>query len=123
MGQNALFEKYGRTFKEREHICQEGDQGREMYLIVAGKVVVYKKKSSQKKVLAYLGPGEFFGEMSLLENLPRYASVQAMDEVKTLVINLNILEQYVGINPKFGITMLKKFSGRLRQFKLYKKSE
>ncbi len=121
MGQNALFEKYGRVFKPKEHICREGETGKEMYLILDGVVVVYK--GTDMKTIARLGAGDFFGEMSLLENLPRFASVQAVSEVKVLVINLHILEQYVAINPGFGITMLKKFSGRLRKYKLYEKKE
>lgn len=123
MGQNALFEKYGRVYKPKEHICRQGETGREMYLILDGVVVVYKGKSTDLKTIARLGAGDFFGEMSLLENLPRFASVQAVNEVKVLVINLHILEQYVGINPGFGITMLQKFSGRLRKYKLYEKKE
>lgn len=123
MGQNALFAKYGRTCQANEYICREGERGKEMYLILGGEVIVYKVIHEEKKVIARLGPGDFFGEMSLLEDMPRYATVQALEEVKMLVVNLHILEKYVEINPDFGITMLKKFSGRLRKYKLYQHKE
>src|SRR5262249_7959099 len=54
-------------------LFREGDRGHTMYVIRSGKVNISKKIGESEITLAMLGPGEFFGEMALLEGLPRSA--------------------------------------------------
>jgi ATP-binding cassette, subfamily B, bacterial HlyB/CyaB len=66
-------------------IIKQGDPGDAFYLIASGKVSVWVKKSFSKKKVADLGADEFFGEMALISNEPRSATVLA-DEVTELFI-------------------------------------
>jgi CRP/FNR family transcriptional regulator, cyclic AMP receptor protein len=71
-----------KSFREGEAIVKEGDAGLGFYVIVDGNAVVRRKN----KVVAKLGRGSFFGEMSLLDDQPRSADVVASEPTKCLVI-------------------------------------
>jgi CRP-like cAMP-binding protein len=60
---NELFYKYGKTYEPKQIIIKEGEYGKDVYLIISGKVVVAEKLSTSKKykILATLGPVEIFG--------------------------------------------------------------
>jgi CRP/FNR family cyclic AMP-dependent transcriptional regulator len=74
-------------------IVREGEPGNQMFLIESGAVRVCKRLGQPDETeLATLGPGAFFGEMCILETLPRCATVQAT--VETVVIRLSSLTYY-----------------------------
>ena len=72
-GEDALFQRFGKEFKRGDVLFKEGDVGKEMYVIQAGKVNITKKVRDTEKILATLGAGEFLGEMAILNNKPRSA--------------------------------------------------
>ena len=113
-----LYQQYGKKYHKQKIICHEGAKGNEMYLILEGKVTVYKQgppPTCDRIDIARLEKDNFFGEMTLLEGFPRTASVQALTEVRLLVINLDMLEKLFKVRPVFAIQMFKKFSERLRK--------
>lgn len=62
--------------RSKNVIFQEGDSGEVLFIILSGKVkVLLTGKNGQEFILLYLGPGNFFGEMAILESAPRSASV------------------------------------------------
>src|ERR1700737_1181568 len=61
-------------------LFREGDKGEKMYVIPSGKVNIWKQISDSEIPLAVLGSGEFFGEMALLEGLPRSAGATVVEE-------------------------------------------
>jgi CRP-like cAMP-binding protein len=64
------------SFARGAIVCSEGEQGRSMYVVVSGEVEVYRANSRGEQVpIVRLGPGEFFGEMTLVEIQPRSATV------------------------------------------------
>jgi CRP-like cAMP-binding protein len=67
---------YRRYYDIGEIICYEDDSSEEFYMILSGKVEVFSEKSNQ--VIATLGQGDFFGEISLLTGTPRTATVRAI---------------------------------------------
>ena len=69
-----------------EIIIREGDPGTKFYLIHEGEVECFKGSAEDRQVLVRLGPGDFFGELALLKDSPRAASVQALDEVQLFVL-------------------------------------
>ncbi len=89
-----------------------------MFIILSGQVKIYKQGPPPHyriNTIATVGPGDFFGEMSLLEDLPRYANAQAISEVNVLVIDLEILMQILKMQPEFAIKILQKLSKRIRK--------
>jgi CRP-like cAMP-binding protein len=102
-------------FKEKEDIFREGDLGTEMYIIHEGKVEILKKTQAEERQLAVLEKGDFFGEMSILEDLPRTASARALSDVKLLQINGATFDQMLRTNPEIAVRMMRKLSRRLRE--------
>ncbi len=124
MGLEVLFKKYGKKYKKNEVICSEKDTDKVMYIILEGTALVYKdvrRPKREKKVLAQLKSGDFFGEMSLLEGMPRFATVAALADIKVLVINMQILEKVVESTPDFAIMMMAKLAKRLRKTSAFKR--
>ena len=91
-----------------------GDHGAEMYVIQSGRVRITKQMGGREVVLGDLGPGDFFGEMSLLESLPRDADAVAIGETKLLVLNAGSLLVRLRRDPTFALEMLHSLSGRVR---------
>ncbi|MCB1173320.1 MAG: cyclic nucleotide-binding domain-containing protein [Leptospiraceae bacterium] len=67
-----------RQYKENEHVFRAGEPGVGMYIILEGQVEIYRKEGELKRQFAILSEGEFFGEVALLEDLPRTASARAL---------------------------------------------
>src|SRR4051812_46571866 len=70
----TLFERFGKAFPPGTILFKEGDTGKEMYVIQSGKVRISKTVRDVEKTLVELPAGEFFGEMSILNDKPRSAT-------------------------------------------------
>ena len=106
---------YTVEFTEGEFIFSEGDLGMEMYIIHEGRIEILKKMQAEQRQLAVLEKGDFFGEMSILEDLPRTASARALSDVKLLLINGATFDQMLRTNPEIAVRMMRKLSRRLRE--------
>lgn len=95
-------------------VFMEGDDSREMYVVVEGEVVVTKKAAKGEITLARLKKGDFVGEMSLLESLPRSASAKAHGKTKLLVIHPGGFLLKIRRDPTFAFEMLQTLSRRIR---------
>ncbi|HMK10192.1 MAG TPA: cyclic nucleotide-binding domain-containing protein [Acidimicrobiales bacterium] len=95
-------------------IVRVGDAGAEMYVIKTGRVRISRPMAGRDVVLSELGPGDFFGEMSLLESLPRDADAVAVGETRLLVLNAGSLLVRLRRDPTFALEMLHRLSGRVR---------
>ena len=80
-----------------ETIVREGDAGSSMFVVARGELVVTLNPSAHE--VARLGPGDYFGEMSLLTGAPRTASVTAVTDVDVLEITVDAFRQFVLANP------------------------
>ncbi|MGE3820373.1 MAG: Crp/Fnr family transcriptional regulator [Isosphaeraceae bacterium] len=103
------------TFRDGDVIVREGEDGREMYVIQRGSVSVSKTIAGREVEMARLERGEFFGEMSLLESLPRNATIRAVGETTLLVVKPGSLLLKIRRNPTFACEMLLQMSKRLRK--------
>lgn len=66
--------------KKDELICKEGDQTGDLYKIISGKLMICSRNNSMVTALAYLEPGEYFGEFSFFDGMKRSADVIAVEE-------------------------------------------
>jgi CRP/FNR family cyclic AMP-dependent transcriptional regulator len=112
-GEDSLFQKFGREFKVGTVLFHEGDVGKEMFVIQAGKVNISKTVREVEKVLATLGQGEFFGEMAIISNKPRTATATVAETAKLLVIDPKTFEAMIRGNSEIAVRMIKKLSERL----------
>lgn len=103
-----------RDFNDGDVIFREGDDSREMYVVISGEVVVAKKSAQGEVVLAQLKKGDFVGEMSLLESLPRSASARAKGVTKLLSIHPGGFLLKIRRDPTFAFEMLQTLSRRIR---------
>jgi CRP-like cAMP-binding protein len=99
----------------RDYVFREGDLGTEMFIVHEGKVEVLKNIQGAEKQMALLEKGDFFGEMSLLEDLPRTASARAVTDCTLVRINGTTFDQMLRTNPEIAIRLLHKLSRRLRE--------
>ena len=106
---------YEIMFEAGDYLFREGDLGTEMYIIQAGNVEIVKHVGEGETVLATLEKGDFFGEMALLEDLPRTASARAASEVRLLQFNGSTFDQMLRSNPEIAVRMMRKLSHRLRR--------
>jgi cAMP-dependent protein kinase regulator len=89
-----------RVFQPGETIVEEGQPGSSLFAIVEGSVeVVRTLKSGRRRMVAFLGEGDFFGEMSLLSDEPRFATVKAFERTAVLELTRERLEQIIQRHP------------------------
>jgi CRP-like cAMP-binding protein len=101
-------------YRDGELIVRDGDEERHMYVIQHGKVAVTKDVGGREVTLAILERGSFFGEMALLESLPRTANVRALGDAKLLVIRPGSLLMRIRRDPTLALEMLQQMSRRIR---------
>ncbi|MCP4717386.1 MAG: Crp/Fnr family transcriptional regulator [Deltaproteobacteria bacterium] len=104
-----------KTFPKSTVLCNEGDQSNSLYVICSGKVKVTKNDEDGKEViLAMLGPGEYFGEMSLLDSEPRSASVTTKEQTEIMLFSRDDFMRIFSSNP-VASNLLKGLLTRLRE--------
>lgn len=96
-----------RTYQPSEFIIQQDDEGDEAYVIQNGHVgVLVENEMGETHAVAELHPGDFFGELSLLEDVPRSATIRALSQVEVLILDRPIfdrfVERYGGAREKLG---------------------
>ena len=94
-----------------EVLMRQGEPGREFILIAGGKVRV----EQDGKIIAHLGPGEFLGEMALLDGLPRSATAVTEEPSSLLVIHWGRFWPLLETTPGVQRKMLISLSARLRE--------
>ncbi|MGH9400192.1 MAG: cyclic nucleotide-binding domain-containing protein [Thermoanaerobaculia bacterium] len=114
-GGRSPFERYGSQHPMGEIIFSEGDIGNDMFILQSGTVELIKTIAGDTRVLATLEKGDFFGEMSVLEDLPRTATARAKTDVEVVRINGATFDTMLKSNTEIAIRMMRKLSRRLRE--------
>ncbi len=98
-------------------IFSEGDRGRTMLLILSGSVKIVKRsrESDQPMVIATRSPGELIGEMALVEESPRFATVIAETDCRVLEVTKENFERIISEQPSFATRVLESLSVKLRE--------
>jgi signal transduction histidine kinase len=97
-----------------EVIIREGEPGDSLYIILAGALEVTKRDGNRELTLATRREGEFLGEMSLLEQAPRTASVRAVEQSELLVIGPAAFRRLLEQRPETATSIFRTVAGRLR---------
>lgn len=101
-------------FAAGDVVVHEGHYGDIAYLIWSGRVAVVQGPFGNPTSVNYRGPGEVVGEMSIIDNKPRSASLVALDDVRLLGINRHDFFDLLQIDPNFSTNMMEILSRRLR---------
>ncbi len=96
-------------------IFRQGDLGTEMFIILEGDVNIIKHINGASHPLSHLEKGDFFGEMAVLESVPRSADAIAVTDVRVLVINGARFDEMLRKNPEVAVRIIRKYSKRLRE--------
>lgn len=111
------FERFKKTYENGQVIIAEYEPGDSFYMIESGNVQLVKCVNGQKKNLDILRPGEFFGEMAILDKSPRSATCMASGKVECLEFNKENFEVLITGNPQMALILLKLFCKRINDQK------
>ena len=103
------------TFKNDDCIFEEGDIGRDLYIVQTGEVCILKTISNGKIEIARFVKGDFFGDMALLQSIPRYAGAYANgEETRLLILKPAGFLLKIRRDPTFAFEMLQQMSMRVK---------
>jgi CRP-like cAMP-binding protein len=112
--ESSLLEKYGKRFVRGSIIFKQGDLSREIFILQQGKIKIFRQLRNNLKTLSILSsPGDFFGEMSFINNKPRSATAVAMEDSTLIVLEPDIFEKMLFQNPEISFRFIKKLARRL----------
>jgi CRP-like cAMP-binding protein len=99
-----------------EVIAEQGEPGEELFIVVQGEIrVVVERETGGSVEVARRGAGDYVGEMSVITQEPRMASLLCDGEVRTLSIDSRRLERILRERPDASLAMMRVLSSRLRE--------
>jgi CRP-like cAMP-binding protein len=106
---------FSASYAAGETIFREGELGTEMFIVQEGEVQITKTLAGDSHVVSVLEKGDFFGEMAILEDVPRSADAIALTDVKLITINGSRFDEMLRKNPEIAVRIIRKYSKRLRE--------
>jgi CRP/FNR family cyclic AMP-dependent transcriptional regulator len=105
-----------RSFAKDSIIINEGDEALALYVVLSGRLKVFTTTQAGKEIILKLaGPGDYFGELALLDGAPRSASVKVIEPCELFVLPRAKLHAWLAKYPHFHAKLLKNLSGTVRQ--------
>jgi CRP/FNR family cyclic AMP-dependent transcriptional regulator len=103
-----------RTFPKRAIVVTEGDDTDSLYVVLSGKARIFVADDKGREVqLNQVGPGEYFGEVTL-DGGPRSASVMAVEDCRCAVVKRTELTVFLEKNPELALHIVRKLAHRVR---------
>ncbi|NDF14548.1 cyclic nucleotide-binding protein [bacterium] len=112
--ENRFEHEYLEDFEDGACIFEEGETGRDLYIIQQGAVQIRKMAPQGPIDMAVFQKGDFFGDMSLLQSLPRYAGAYAIGKTRLLILKPAGFLMKIRRDPTFAFEMLQQLSYRVR---------
>ena len=109
------FQNFVVRIRAGETVFREADAGATMYIVQSGAVRLCRDVEGHRRDLGTMGKGDFFGEMSILEGLPRTHTAEALEDTELIEISNATFDKMIKGNIEIAIRMLRKLSIRLRQ--------
>ena len=105
-----------RRFGQGEIIFREGDPGQVLYLVQAGQVRIYVNglDGSETSVILFGRPGDMFGELAVIDGLPRSATAVALDETLLYTISRESFRLHMQRFPQLALNFMKELTHRVR---------
>ena len=104
-----------RTYPSNAFLINEGDNTDSLYVILDGEVKVFASDENGKEViLNMLGPGEYFGELALVDDAPRSASVKTMEPTRVMVISKTDFKKCLAENPEMAFNLIQTLTKQVR---------
>lgn len=104
-----------RKYAKNTVIVTEGDTNQSLYVIVSGRAKVFVTDSEGREmILRLLGPGESFGELALLDDAPRSASVMTTEPTELLILSRPDFERCVLDHPRAAVGIIRALTARIR---------
>jgi CRP/FNR family cyclic AMP-dependent transcriptional regulator len=110
---NDALERFARDFPAGTVLFEEGQPGDYMYVVQTGEVEIRRQVGETERVLAVLPPGEFFGEMAILNGRPRSATAVVRVASRLLVIEGKTFEAMMRARPEIALRIIKSLATRL----------
>jgi CRP/FNR family cyclic AMP-dependent transcriptional regulator len=104
-----------KTYQPGENVIEEGTKDSTAFIILSGTVRVLKQAKGREIPIGTLGEGQVFGEMGLIEDRPRSATVRALSELKVRCIDREQFNELLRIKPAALIPIMKSLFERIRQ--------
>jgi CRP/FNR family transcriptional regulator, cyclic AMP receptor protein len=104
-----------KTARRGDTIFREEDLGDEMYLVRTGQVTIHQDLASGPALIEVVEPGGYFGEMAIIDDLPRTASAVAKVDTSLLVLHKNDFRAAVQDYPDIAFEIFREFTRRLRR--------
>ncbi|HEX8961679.1 MAG TPA: cyclic nucleotide-binding domain-containing protein [Rhodocyclaceae bacterium] len=108
-----------RDFLKDEVVFDEGEDGQAIYIVLDGAVLICRQGEPETGLLAVVGAGSFFGDIALLEDLPRTAQARAAENCRLVVFFrddfLGLMETHGVIASKISLQLARNMGRRLRE--------
>ncbi len=105
-----------RSYRRGQIIFQQGDPGTYLYAIETGRVkITIPSASGREMLVAVLGPGDFFGELALIDGQPRSATATALSEVQAYILGRQAFIRFLLNQPEAALAVCTVLASRLRQ--------
>lgn len=117
MDETKTLSEFRQSYRKSQVIFEEGSCGHEMYLINTGRVLLSVRQNENRDVpLAVLNPGDFFGEMALVDDSPRSATASAVEDDTELIVMDRVRFLFmVRQQPEFALSLMHTLCRRLRE--------
>jgi CRP/FNR family cyclic AMP-dependent transcriptional regulator len=110
---NDGLDRFARDFRAGTVLFEEGQPGDFMYVVTTGEVEIRRLVGETERVLAIIPPGEFFGEMAILNSRPRSATAVVRLDARLLVIEGKTFEAMLRARPEVALRIIKSLALRL----------
>lgn len=105
-----------RTYPRNAVIINEGDEATSLYIVLSGRLKVYRADADGKEfILDILAEGDHFGELALLDDTPRSASVATLESCKLMVLSKAAFRQSLAANPELAVQLIRWLAGKVRR--------
>jgi len=115
MAEPSFIDQSKLRFREGEIIFRKGEMAQQMYIILSGKIRMYVSEEPEGDWVEELSMGDFFGEGSLLEALPRQHTAMALEDTDLIAITRGTFLRMIRQNPEVSVKMMQRLAQRHRE--------